>query len=85
MMLVIKPAQSVDCPVIGPQVGVVGAPDGQMLDVPPVEVNVGLKDQGQDAGGHWGGGRGPGVRGGAVVVEVGGHHLPLAGRSRAVG
>ena len=60
-------------------------PDCQVLDVPPVEVGVGLEDEGDDAGGHGRASRGSRVRGRAVVMEVRRHHLPLAGRAGAVG
>ena len=42
-----------------------------------------LEDEGDDPGRHGGGGGGAGVRGGAKVVQVRRHHLPLTRRARA--
>ena len=78
------PAESIDGPVVGSEVGVVRTPDSQVLYVPPVHVGVGLQDQGYDAGCHGGRGRGAGVRGGAVVVKICRHHFALSRRAGAV-
>ena len=60
-------------------------PHSQVLDVPPGEFGVCLEAEGDDAGGERRGGAGAGVRGGAEVVQVGGDHLALGRRPRAVG
>ena len=94
----VVPADAVDGPVGGLEVGdmcapavpidvtkmsdtlqtnELNSPDGQVLDVPPGELWVGLEAEGDDAGGKGRGGAGAGVRRGAQVVQVGGHHLAL--------
>ena len=106
----VVPADAVDGPVGGLEVGDVRAPaapnddavllntkagdaleangpnspHGQVLHVPPGELGVGLEAEGDDAGGQGRGGAGAGVRRGAQVVQVGGHHLALRRRPGAV-
>ena len=42
-------AEAIHGPVGGPEVGRVGAPDCQVLNVTPVEFGIGLQGQGDDA------------------------------------
>ena len=81
----VVPAQTVDSPVGSPEVGHVGVPDGDVLNVSPVELGVGLQDESHHPGSHGGAGAGAGVAGGAAVVEVSRDHFPLPTRAGAVG
>ena len=81
----VVPAETVDPPVRGPEVGHLAVPDGNVLDVSPVEVRVGLQDESHHPGRHGGAGTGSGVTRSTPVVEISRDHFPLPTRPRAVG
>ena len=76
---------SSDLPVLSLEVCRLGGPHHDVLDVTPGQVRVGLQSQSYDGRGHWSTGAGSSVFGGALVVEVRGHDLPVAGGAGAVG
>ena len=60
-------------------------PDGDVLDVSPAQLGVGLQHQRHHSSRHGGAGTGPGVAGGAAVVKISRDHFPLPARPGAVG